>query len=66
VQLGQVQIVASIVSAVHGLHETALGPEAVEDDDVDQKHKDFDDDFNDGADQAPILSMWVSLVNTRG
>jgi hypothetical protein len=61
VQLSQIQIVAGIVAAIHRLHETALGPEAVEDDGVDQKHEDFDDDFNDGADKAPVLKYGLVL-----
>lgn len=35
VQLGEVEVGAGFVAAVHGFHEAAFGPEAVEDDDVD-------------------------------
>lgn len=56
-QLGEVEVVAGFVAAVHGFHETALCPETVEDHDVDYEDEDFDDDFDDGADEAPVLEM---------
>lgn len=54
-QLGEVQIRSGLVTSVHGLHQAALSPEAVGDDAVNEEHENFDDDFDDGTDEAPVL-----------
>lgn len=54
-QLSEVQIRAGLVACVHALHEAALRPDTVSNDAVDEQDKNFDDDFDDGADEAPVL-----------
>jgi hypothetical protein len=49
--LGKIQIRASLVPGIHGLSETVLGPEAVEDDSIDGDNNDFDHNLDDAADQ---------------
>jgi hypothetical protein len=53
--LGEVEIGAGAVTDGHGLPELALGPEAVEDDAVNDHAKDFDNDLDDAADECPVL-----------
>lgn len=53
--LCEVELGASLVTAVHGLGESTFGDEAVEDDGVDEDDEDLDDDFDDGADKTPVL-----------
>jgi hypothetical protein len=61
-QLGKVEVRTGSVALSHGLPQLLLRPEAVEDDAVDDDAKDFDDDFDDGADKAPVLDTvrWCS------
>lgn len=59
-ELGEVEIGASLVADGHGLSELALGPETVEDDCVDDDAEGFDDDFDDAADERPVLRVAVS------
>lgn len=54
-QLSEIQIRAGSVALVHGLHELAFAPHAVGDDGVDQDDQNFDDNFNDGAHETPVL-----------
>lgn len=54
-QLCEVEIGAGAVADVHGLAELALAVEAVEDDAVDDDCDGFYDDFDDAADERPIL-----------
>ena len=54
-ELGEVEICAGFIAEVHGLVEAAFGVESVEDDAVDGDCDDFDDDFDHGADEGPIL-----------
>jgi hypothetical protein len=54
-QLGKVKVRTGSVALGHGLPQLLLGPEAVEDNAVDDDAKDFDNDFDDGADKAPVL-----------
>ena len=54
-QLGEVEVGAGFVADVHALVQFALGVEAVEDDGVDGDCYYFDDDFDDGADEGPVL-----------
>lgn len=61
-ELGEVEIGAGLVTHGHGLAELALGPEAVEDDGVDDDAERLYDDFNDAADKGPVLdivSFWL-------
>lgn len=58
--MSEVEIVAGFVAAAHGFHQTALGPDAVEDHNVDEKDENFNHDFDDGTDQTPILMKRVS------
>lgn len=53
--LGEVEFGTGLVAVVHGFGETAFGYEAVEDDGIDEDDDDFEDDFDYGADQAPVL-----------
>jgi hypothetical protein len=53
--LGEVEIGTGAVADGHGLAELALGPEAVEDDGVNDDAEGLDDDFNDAADKGPVL-----------
>jgi hypothetical protein len=53
--LREVEIGAGAVAHGHGLAELALGPEAVEDDAVDDNAEELDDDFDDAADEGPVL-----------
>jgi hypothetical protein len=55
-ELGEVQVRAGAVAHGHGLAELALGPEAVEDDAVNDDAEKLDDDFDDAADKCPVLS----------
>lgn len=64
-QLGEVEIVPSLVAQIHGLAQTVLGVETVEDDGVDQNHKDLNDDLDDGADQHPVLHAADELIVNR-
>ena len=59
-ELGEVEVGAGFVADGHGLAELALGPEAVEDDGVDDDAEGFDDDFDDAADEGPVLGVAVS------
>jgi hypothetical protein len=54
-QLGKVEVRTGSVALSHGLPQLLLRPEAVEDDAVDDDAKDFDDDFDNGTDKAPVL-----------
>ncbi len=54
-ELGEVEVGAGAVADVHGLAELALAVEAVEDDAVDDDGDGFHDDFDDGADEGPVL-----------
>jgi hypothetical protein len=49
--LSEVEIRAGTVTHGHGLPELALGPEAVEDDAVDDDAKNFDNDLDNAADK---------------
>jgi hypothetical protein len=53
--LGEVEIRTGAVAHGHGLAELALGPEAIEDDAVDDDAEELDDDFDDAADECPVL-----------
>jgi hypothetical protein len=54
-ELSKIEVGTSLVSHGHGLAELALGPEAVEDDGVDDDAECFNDDFDDTADKRPVL-----------
>lgn len=54
-QLRQVEIGASTVTVVHALPELILGVEAIENHAVDRDGDKFHNDFDDAADQTPIL-----------
>ena len=60
-QLGEVEVGAGAVAHVHGFVQAAFGENAVGDDAVDRDGDDFDNDFDEGADQRPILGS-VSCV----
>jgi hypothetical protein len=53
--LSEIQIRAGLVTSIHGLHETTLGPETVSNDAIDEQDENFNDDFDDGADETPVL-----------
>lgn len=62
--MGEVQVGASPIASIHGLPETILRPESVEDDAVDRNDNDLNDDFDDAADQAPVLqSTYQGVVH---
>lgn len=46
---------AGLLTTVHGFSESSFCDEAVEDDGVDEDDEDLDDDFDDGADETPVL-----------
>jgi len=50
-ELSEVQIGTSLVSQIHGLLQTLLRVEAVEDNGVDEDDQQFNDDFNDRTDE---------------
>lgn len=54
-QLGEVEVGAGAVSHVHGLEEASLRVVSVEDDAVQQNAENLDYDFDDDADQGPVL-----------
>ena len=54
-ELGEVEVGAGLVAGVHGLAELVFAVEAVEDDRVDGDGDELDDDFDDAADQRPVL-----------
>lgn len=54
-ELSQVQIGASLVTLSHRLPELPLGPESVEDDSVNDDAESFNDNFNNAADEGPVL-----------
>lgn len=56
-ELGEVEVGSGLVAHGHGLPELALGPEAVEDDGVDDDAEGFDYDFDDAADEGPVLRV---------
>jgi hypothetical protein len=56
-ELGEVEIGTGTVAHGHGLAKLALRPEAVEDDSVDGDDKNFDYDFDDAADERPVLMI---------
>jgi len=54
-ELSEVEIGTGAVSHVHGLHETTLRVEAVEDDAVEGDADDLDDYLDDDANESPVL-----------
>lgn len=54
-ELSQIEIGTSTVTLSHGLPELSLGPEAVEDDTIDDNAEKFDYDLDDAADKCPVL-----------
>ena len=54
-KLGKVEIRAGAVAHGHGLAELALRPETVKDDAVDGDDKNLDYDFDDAANERPVL-----------
>lgn len=54
-KLCEVEIGAGAVTNIHGLVQAALGVVAVEDDAVEQDADDLEDDFDDDADEGPVL-----------
>lgn len=54
-QLRKVQIRSGLVAPVHRLRKAFLGVEAVEDHGVDEQDHYLDHDFNDRAQQTPVL-----------
>ena len=54
-ELGEIEVGAGAVAHVHGLAELALAVEAVEDDAVDDDGDGFHHDFDDAADEGPVL-----------
>jgi hypothetical protein len=54
-ELSKVDVGTSLVTHGHRFAELALGPEAVEDDGVDDDAERFDNDFDDTADKRPVL-----------
>lgn len=57
-ELGKVEVGTSLVAHGHGLSELAFGPEAVEDDGVDDDAERLNDNFDDAADKGPVLG-WL-------
>lgn len=53
--LCEVELGAGFFATVHGLGKSSLCDEAVEDDGVDEDDEDFNDDFDDGTDETPVL-----------
>ena len=62
-QLGQIQIGACFVAHIHRFVEPTFGIESIEDDRVDGNRDNFNDDFDQGADQGPIL-LHESVIET--
>lgn len=63
----EVEVGTGAVAHVHGLHQAAFRPEAVEDDGVEQNADDLDDDFDDDADEGPILeTTYQDVVDLVG
>jgi hypothetical protein len=56
-QLSKVEVGSSTVTLGHGLPELALGPEAVEDDAVDDDTEKFDNNLDNAADKCPVLEF---------
>lgn len=54
-ELGEVEVGSSLVAVGHALSELALRPVAVEDDAINCNGDDLDDDFDDAADESPVL-----------
>jgi hypothetical protein len=54
-ELSKIEIGSSTVTDGHGLAQTTLGVVAVKDDTVDGDGQRLDDDFNDAADESPVL-----------
>lgn len=54
-ELGEVEIRAGLVPDIHALSELALAPESIKDDGVDGNGDCLDHDFDDAADECPIL-----------
>jgi hypothetical protein len=63
--LSEIEIRTGAVTNGHGLAELALGPEAVEDNAVDGDDKDLDNDFDDAANESPVLEMLVDILMLR-
>ena len=54
-ELGEIEIGSRVVPAVHGVHESSLGVDSIEDHGIDENDQNLDDDFDDGANQTPVL-----------
>ena len=54
-ELREVKVRAGLVSDIHALSELALAPESIEDNSIDSNGDCLDHDFNDAADESPIL-----------
>jgi len=61
-QLSEVEIGAGAVADGHGLSELPLGPEAVEDDGVDDDAQRLNNDLDNAADQRPVLETADEFV----
>ena len=59
-ELGEVKIGAGTIADVHRLVEAALRAEPVENDGVEAYGDDLDDDFDESADEGPVL--WGMLA----
>ena len=59
-ELGEVEVGTGFVAEVHGFVEAAFGVEAIEDDAVDGDGDYLNDDFDEGADERPILRADVN------
>ena len=60
-KLSEVQVGSGLVAEVHRLVESALGVVSVEDDAVKRDADDFDDNFDNDANEGPVLPGGVSL-----
>ena len=64
-ELGEVEVGARAVADVHGLVQAAFGEDAVGDDAVDGDGDDFDNDFDEGADEGPVLPKSQLIKSAR-
>jgi hypothetical protein len=58
-ELSEVEIGAGFVPEVHGFPQLVFAVEAIEDDGVDSDGDYFHDDFDEAADEGPVLPMLV-------
>lgn len=61
-KLAKVELVAGLVTEIHGLAESALGSKAPEGSNVEKDGKRLDDNFNDSADESPVQLLADEVV----